>query len=551
MNILRPHFRSLLVLVLTGATVFISSCIKDKIDMDKLSKSVNINGEIVAPIATGSFSLSELLEGFDGAGLVKQYPDSLLYIVYRNTLLKNAVDTIRIPNQSFSFVSPSDPFGVVIPIVDTIPLKIPYVFSLKVDNGEEIDSIYLKKGVLSIKIQAPFNFSGEARIKFPTLTKNGIPFTSKITINNASETVLPLPSYNIAGYKLITNPTGAASNQIPVNFDVALANPHAVKTGKISFNLYIDSLEFKSLFGYFGNYELFNASGSSVKLVLFKEAGNIAFSLNNPKIVLYSSNSLGIPVEVKINNVFSQLEEGGVIKEKRPIIASEKILDYKYPKLFGDPTEEYSQTFDSTNSSVNNALTINPQYIIYDIVGKINPAGKTHTNFVTDTSHLNIDFEVQLPMDVKIGNYSKNDTLRMNVDSMLNGTDIKMIEKLLIHTKLTNSMPFQLKLQVYLVDSVYNTLDSLFTTTPQPIMSSGILDANGRVISADAKDIDISIDGDRIEKIRKMKYAILNATVATADEGKRYVKIYSNYRMKASLGVLIRLKVKSLNQFNK
>jgi len=510
---------------------------------------VNWNPKIGVPLAYGSLSLKDIVESRDSGGLIKEYPDGLLYLAYRKSLLpadvKNATDVIIIPDQNFPVTFAQNLFGVIIPGSDTTSLKQSQTYTLKMNNSEEIDSMFFKGGELAFTIQSTFHFTGTVKIILPSLTKGGQSFSQLVQIDKADGTYNVTLSNDIKDYKLITK-IGGTSNRIPVNFEIALVNKKQAISGQISINVSIKKIAFRSLFGYLGKYEILNLS-DVLKLNIFGNTSNVNVVFADPRIRLYSANSFGTPLQIALNKVNTS-DKNTTTFFDLALAPSVKTFNFKYPVLVGKTAFD-TLSIDKTTSKIDVAIASTPAYLFYNMVCTLNANGKLPniTNFVTDTSHLNVDFEIQLPMNLKAGQYELKDTIDMDLGSAI--SDIEVIDKLLLHSIFSNFMPFDLKIQVILTDDKFVKIDSLFLPTQQPIIKSGNIDLKGVVNKPGVDTLDISFDNARIKPLQKVKHAMIKAAVNTANNGQTFVKFYSQYRLAVSFGVQTEMKVKSLKQF--
>jgi hypothetical protein len=71
----------------------------------------------------------------------------------------------------------------------------------------------------------------------------------------------------------------------------------------------------------------------------------------------------------------------------------------------------------------------------------------------------------------------------------------------------------------------------------------GILDADGVVIAPAHNKITLDFPPDRIDLIRNTKYANVNGSFETTDEGQVYVKFYSSYTVDFKLGAKADIKL--------
>jgi hypothetical protein len=204
-------------------------------------------------------------------------------------------------------------------------------------------------------------------------------------------------------------------------------------------------------------------------------------------------------------------------------------------------TQHDSVTFDALNSNLKEALAITPRYLYYGIKSSANPAGKAQ-NYVTDTSKINVDMQVEIPIYLRTGLIEFSDTLDMDLKDIAGGSD--SIKTLLIHTSFENGMPFDLNLQVFLMDQNHQMIDSLFTINDQPIIGSGILDTKGKVKESVKKSTDITFTNARITALKNVRFGLVKAGVITANKGKDFVKFYSDYRLKVRFSVQTKFEIK-------
>ena len=517
--------------------------------MNKISSSVNWNPKLGMPLAYGSLSLKDIIESRDSGGVIKAYPDGLLYLAYRNSLLpteiKNATNLISIPDQNYPVTFAQNLFSVIIPGSDTISLKQSQTYNLKVNNSEEIDSLFFKNGDIVLTIQSTFRYTGVAKVILPSLTKGGKPFSQLVPIDKSDGTFNVTLSSDIKDYKLITK-IGGVPNRIPINFEIALVNKNQPISGQVTINVSLKKIAFRSLFGYLGKYEVLNIN-DVLKLNIFGNTSNLNVIFADPRIRLYSANSFGSPLQIVLNKVNTSDKNSTTFFDLN-LAPSVKTFDFRYPIQIGKSAYDTIR-IDKTNSKIDVAIATNPAYLFYNMVCTVNPKGKLPnvTNFVTDSSHLKVDFELELPMYLKAGKYEISDTLDIKIDSII--SDVSMIDKLLIHSVFSNYMPFDLKLQVILTDDKFVKIDSLFLSNQQPIIKSGEIDVNGLVKKPGADTIDINFNNTRIKPLQKVKYAVVKAIVNTANNGQTFVKFYSQYRLDVSIGFQTELKIKTLKQF--
>src|SRR5690348_7396577 len=145
---------------------------------DYIIDEVNLNPSVALPLVTGSFALSDLMEGVDTAH-VKVDPNGLIYFVYEEELQSQDIgDMFSIPNKSvsISFVLP----GITLPPIpqdlrsDSINRVVDFGMS-----PEQIDEVGIKAGQIAYStVQVPpGNLNYEVNVSLPTfVSPTGVPF---------------------------------------------------------------------------------------------------------------------------------------------------------------------------------------------------------------------------------------------------------------------------------------------------------------------------------------------------------------------------------------
>lgn len=543
------HFRHLHLWFLMILMVIFTSCVKDTIDLSKISKKIDWNPVFGFPISYGDISLKDFVGIMDTLGVIKAYPkDSLLYLLYKqNILSQSAADLLTIPEQNYqeSFKGVDIDFPPLpIPFTDSIHFTRNINYTFGFSRNEEIDSVQVKTGTMNFNIQSGFLHTGWIKITLPTLKRNGKPIQQYIPITKADGTFSVNIPINIDNTSLVLTTTNGVHNQIPYIFEVVIYNKNGqpiLINQQISAGIKIQNLKFGALYGYIGNFQLLDTK-NHFSFNIFKNLNNINFAFKNPRLNLRFSNSFGLPVALQLLNTFAITNDNS----SYPLTFSTDVnpKDIGYPNINNFREVKDSLIIDNSTSNFSQTLLHSPIFLNYEISATANPHGKT-LNYVKDTSKLNIDFEIELPMDFKTTNYVQRDTMSFDMSTI---GDVAIIKHLLIHSDFTNLIPFDLNVQIIFIDSKANHLDSLYTNDQQPLIASALVDFNGKVNQAVEKKTDVIFATDRINKIKNAKKAIVRAILTTAENGTKSVKFYSYSKLKVSLGILTELQVDYTNQ---
>lgn len=523
--------------------IIAAACVKDEIDLNNYSKDIYWAPKFEGPIAHGNFTIKNLVESLDGSHYFLEDSSKFMTLVYTNKVLSDSAEKLlKIPDQHFNEVLLASAYSLpaspsINPIVLTRSMK--YTFVL--DNGELVDSITFKAASLIFQISSSYKYLGNLKITIPKLKKNNVALETIIPIDKADGTFTQTKSIDLTGYKLVIDHPATTDNRISFDYTVTLVNPgnSGVNAGdNITINVNLKDILFSSMFGYVGQMQLLSKN-SHIQLPLFNSISNPNLQFKNPEIRLRTINSFGIPIQMDLYNVEAYSQEANITK---PITINAAVNPYLLaaPKFIGGSVSD-TVIFNKTTSNFDQALSIGPNILNYSLSGVANPAGKA-LNFVTDTSRLDAFVDLELPLDLKTSLLEFVDTLDMDLSDLAKNTD--NIKSATIHSSFENGMPFDLRMQVLLIDSNYNHVDTLFSNSDQPVISSGPVNAEGKVSSTTKKDIDVVFVKTRIDALKKVKKAIVKGSIITSNQGADFVKFYSNYLLKMNFGIKTELEIK-------
>ena len=523
--------------------IFAASCIKDEIDLENISNKMYWNPKLGAPVAYGNLSLEDLIEMIDSEQVVREDSNKFITLVYSNTILSSDAATIlKIDNQHFNEVLLESQYSLPpLPIEDTIVLNRSSQYTFAFTHGEVIDSIKLKTGIMVFNVSSSYKFSGSLQIVVPGFVKNNKPFEIKLDINKADGTFTTTQNYDLSGYKLQLEHPNINDNLVSYSFTAKLVNQDGgVSVGdNISISIDFNNVSFSSLYGYVGQRQLLNTQ-SEFSIPLFKNVTQPKLRFKDPLIRLRTTSSFGVPASVELYNVVASNDKSS---QSIPLTFSPGINPFQisYPSSIGKSALD-TAIFSKGTTNLYSALEIGPNKILYGIRSFSNPAGKV-SNYVTDSSKISVDLDVELPLDMSTSLVEFTDTMELDLSSILED-NVENIKSLLLHTSFENGMPIDLNLQVYFLNGNYNHVDTLFNQADQNIIKSGVVDQQGKITSSSKKDVDLQYSHSQIDLLKTVKYAIVKAGVETANGGNTFVKFYSNYSINVHFGVQTELEIK-------
>jgi hypothetical protein len=540
--------QKILLILVSYIFLFTNSCVEEKYDWDRFSDEIEFNPGLAAPILKGSLTLDDIIMDASPENAGKYPLDSLLYVIYADTFKSFlASDVVDIPDQTYSqLYSSSDissnPSWIGSPNGQTVSFSKLLNPEFEVTHNEKIDSIKLILATLQIRVLSSFKQSGNLRITTNAIKINGQPFLRNIPIDQSGtfNIIQNIPLNNAMIYLDNSDPTKTV---LPISFELSLiksSNPIGIgESCTITINFL--NIQFSTLYGYLGEYDLLFDDGE-FETEFFDRLhfgddivdGEILFA--DPMFTLLTDNSVGIPIEVTLTNVSAYSDINDVTT---PIsFTGVNPFDIDAPDIshIGQFVHD-SIVINKDNSNIDDAINTSPSSISYSINATTNPEGPAGPyNFVTDTSRLDLIFEMVLPLWLNAKNIILEDTSDLDLEDKL-GKIWDYIENFRMKIEGTNGYPFEAALQVIFLDSEENALDSLFTGT-SVILNPASVGTNGMVTSVADFEKTAELSKQRLEKIKETKKAVIRARLDTSNSGSgQYVKLFAYYKLDFKMSV--------------
>jgi len=155
--------------------------------------------------------------------------------------------------------------------------------------------------------------------------------------------------------------------------------------------------------------------------------------------------------------------------------------------------------------------------------------------FVTDSSYIKVQVEVELPIWGSANGFAARDTFAVNFDTYddVDHVEFKMITE--------NEIGLNVGMQIYFADENNVLLDSLLPTV-ETVMLAAPVDDNGDATDVSEKTTFISFDAARFDKIRNAKQLFLTATFSTIDNGTKSIKVYAEDEVRVRIGMKLGVK---------
>jgi hypothetical protein len=515
------------------------SCVKEYLDMDKFSNEIEYKGGFAGPVAFGKFTALDLIRKFDKKNMLLVDNEDVIYLRFEQPISsKRADEIITLPD-----IKGFDTTITSVGFPGAAPFTINKFHQANMDFGKNriIDSIVFDGGNLNITVNSTIATSGTITFSFPRIRNSiGQPIQTTFNLNSGSNETksISLANHSLGLYH---PPTEQDSNYFVTNFIVTFNS--APGAGNLSLSVNFSALDYKSMYGYFDKDTFMNEDSVNLDINILE--GTEDFKFAAPRLTLLVKNSVGIPLQVKLENMFAKNNETNTIQ---PIsFVGNGIFDIPYPTITANQIREYDTVFSEANLiGYKDAMNIDPDYVRYRAYSSTNATtiGKPKDQFITDTSKFDLMLGVELPMYGYTNNYMLNDTQKLDLGNL--SGEASSIDYLLVQFRLVNNLPAVVKAQVYFVDSTYKLVDSLFTSNNLHLVDSPPIDNTGRTIGTKESTSKIEKNNKGLTGYENVRFAIVKIIVNTPDASTgKLVKILSTNFIETYISVDVDFRVNS------
>jgi hypothetical protein len=167
-----------------------------------------------------------------------------------------------------------------------------------------------------------------------------------------------------------------------------------------------------------------------------------------------------------------------------------------------------------------------PDSLRYDLSFQLNPLGNISgsSDFIYSDKLIDTRIQVKTPLSFAANQLTLSDTIDFNIED---ATDLDPIGPSVITLHATNGFPFDMNMQLLLLDENNIVIDSLLVPG---LIASGQLDINNLVTSSTQTKIPIPIDDNRKQKLTNTKRIKVRAAFTTPNYP-QLVQLYNSYHL--------------------
>lgn len=421
-------------------------------------------------------------------------------------------------------------------------------------NGDDpsirLRKITFSKGKINYNLSSNIKERLQIKIDIQGAQKNGSPMAPIIIDVNNNTRIGNVDLSNVE-FDLAQDPL-QPYNKIKVNVEPRIISSGQIRTFdssnfvKASFGF--DDLGFKEINGFLGTREI-KIDPSESTFDLFEQFTN-GFPLDDPKIKLITSNSIGVPVSVSLDA--EGINSKGV---KQSLNAPTFVIGYPTLAQKGQVINDVN-VLDKNNSGIAQMLDIGPKTIRFGGKATINAAGFTgYNDFIVQGAGIAVGYEVEVPLSLKDKAFEIENTAQNALFTVENGqikdfafpVDSDRIDYVDLVMRIDNGIPFDAELDLFFADKDTIIRD---TATAGVFMRSSIPDGNGRTIRNTIANSTIRLSSDKLKSIRNKNLVnmVVRLRITPFTGSPVPVKIYSDYLAKIGLSAKVKLKINLKNE---
>ena len=293
------------------------------------------------------------------------------------------------------------------------------------------------------------------------------------------------------------------------------------------------------------------ADSIDLNLKLFNKVTDGSFYFEDPKLHITFENSFGTPLEVNLTRLEAWSSGSGLVPAVLTNLSGDTMQQstiFFSPAYSSIPGQKVSTTysFNKTNSNLEDWVTDTAanRFVFYAAKGIINPSPSIPANtFVTDSSTLDIEVKVELPLYGR-GNYVVlGDTVPFNMDiNEPTGSPINASEATLV-INTYNGFPLDANVQIAFLDSTNSIIDSLFSGNQKELIEAPAIGGfpDYKVLTPSHKMTEITVNKTRLDQWAKANRIIITGSLTTSGQGAGLVKIYAGYSLEIKLAARAKL----------
>ncbi len=415
-----------------------------------------------------------------------------------------------------------------------------------VSNNNDISlglgSIQLKEAIVSSgKIRLEIKNTLNSKVNFiytiPRAYKNGIAFTVNATVDSASVTDPKFftGEYDFSGYRIdLTGFAGNLVNSLTYNVK-ATSDPNGVVFNVAGLdtmvNLKSTLLSIRPSFvrGYLGQVNTTANTTENIGVGGLIKNGTVL--IDSVQMNLDIINYIGADAQAIVSSLRSINNlTGNIVNLAAPSFINH-YLNINRAGINSSLVDSLQPTFysiqlDQSNSNIKNIIENLPDKIDYDLSLNLNPLGNNSgsNDFVFSEKLLDTRLRIKMPLRFALNQLLLADTVPFSIN---NATDFDAVGPLTLTVLADNGFPFDMNIQLFLLDNTQSIVDSLFVPD---LIAAAPYDASYRATGIKRTEIKIPVDAIRKQRLLSVERVGVRMKFNTPDYPQK-IQFYANYKL--------------------
>jgi len=373
---------------------------------------------------------------------------------------------------------------------------------------------------------------------------NGSRYEHTIEISDPSGNFTTTVRVPLAGASLQLDNANPDTTFLGMVFELNLINSGAdiLASELVSITQSFQSLDYQAVYGYVGVYDSLIIDKELIEFSSMPEDFIGRIQLADPQIHLKVGNSFGVPFGIELLDLEARFKDASMTPINLDPDVNPVIIDAPTIDQVGQSILSYT-AIDSNNSNINEIASTDLTGLQFSINALGNPTGFMN-NFILDTSHLDVNVEVVIPMHLRAEGLEMGETFDFEIGGD-EGFSRENIKSFMFQLETENGLPLEVSTQVYFMDSDENYLDSLFNEQNWNILPSGVIDDDGKVIFTTYNKVEVPLTETQIDNVFIAEKIMITILVETSEQGTRDIKFYSTNSLGFKLGARAEVSVTS------
>lgn len=485
--------------VLLVVTLF-ASCKKDHYDVGNVH-GVNAEGEVLAPLASASFSMKDLMERFNLLDLLYWSADGDLAMHY--TL---QIDSVLEGSEIMKFddLDYEEQYTYSNPYPTTTPPYLDTVLSFDRTITFESEHVFVREGLIKSGRLEFMTESNAGHVQHVVLRSSNLKDAAGLDFVLDTPVQADTFGVDLSGFRYYTE----EANTLTLNCEVTVGTQATTEPELyLNFNIKGRDMAFSEMQGFVENY----SSRDRVDTVFSLFPGLIdgQLGLEGVRLKITERNTFPMGARFVIDTLTLTSEGNAPFSIIEPLP-----LPIEMPPAMQD-VEVLNKIVSGRISADGGRLLASGDFIL-------NPENYTDMVALVDTNRIDLCADVEIPFSFKVGDVKYVDTVNMNIDNL---EMPELIKELTLELTFNSVLPFHLNASFYMFDSDTGMVTDTLLGESKVIKAS----FDGKPTTT---EVTLVVDEDRVDNVLHSDRIIMSYEIDTENHN---MHLNINQRLDLSL----------------